>query len=156
MTPSHMTAEPVALSVLDDTPDDCLMQLISAGGVGAFDTLYQRYAPRWRHYLHAQLGQAELADEVCQDVLLAVWQQTSEFRYASKPSTWVFGIAWHLVCQARTREARRRSEMIADTRRALISVRDWLKGFSGSPRTFPSSVCSMRISATSGPFPMPR
>ncbi len=82
--------------------DHRLIRQVAAGDLAAFDILYQHYAPKLYGYLTAQLGQPELAEEVSQDVLLAVWHQAGQFRQASRLSTWIYGIAWRMAHKART------------------------------------------------------
>ena len=51
-------------------------------------------------YLQPRLDQPELAEEVCHDVLLVVWEQAAQFDPDSRFSTWLFGIARRLVWKA--------------------------------------------------------
>ncbi len=91
--------------------DDLLIRQVARGDRAAFDTLYHCYAPHVLVYLQAQLGQLEVAEEVCQDVLLVVWQQAGQCRQVSQVSTWVFGIASHLAQKARAHEVNRGAEV---------------------------------------------
>jgi hypothetical protein len=45
----------------------------------AFEHLYQRYAQRLIGYLTRLLSQRELAEEVLNEVMLALWQQAPQF-----------------------------------------------------------------------------
>ena len=60
----------------------------------AFTQLFAYYAPRVKAYLlRLGLGQAE-ADEVCQDVMVAVWRKAASFdRRQASVATWIFRIA---------------------------------------------------------------
>lgn len=80
-----------------------LIRQVAMGDRTAFDTLYRCYAPHLRGCLYAQLGQPEVAEEACHDVLLVVWQKASQFQHESRLSTWVFGIAARLARKGRTR-----------------------------------------------------
>jgi len=91
--------------------DDILIRQIAMGNRTAFDTLYRCYAPHLRDYLYAQLGQFDVAEEVCHDVLLVVWQNAGQFQHESRFSTWVFGIASRLARKARTRALSRTTEL---------------------------------------------
>lgn len=78
---------------VSDQEDVLMMQHIATGDSLAFDRFYQRYVPRVKSYLKRRLAQAELIEEVCQDVMFVVWQQASQFDVSKRPSTWVLGIA---------------------------------------------------------------
>jgi RNA polymerase sigma-70 factor (ECF subfamily) len=45
----------------------------------------------------------QLVEEVLDDTMMAVWQTASSFRGASKPSTWIFAIAYRKAVKARAR-----------------------------------------------------
>ena len=77
--PAQLSLQP------QDTEDDALIRRVADGDREAFETLYQRYAPRLRRYLYAQLGQTEIAEEVCHDVMLIVWQSAGCFQHALTP-----------------------------------------------------------------------
>ena len=98
---------PLLTSSLEEE-DDVLIRRIVDGDRRAFESLYERYAPRLRGYIKAQLGQSDLAEDICQEVFLIVWTNADRFQYASRLSTWLYGIAWR---QARRAIARNRSVM---------------------------------------------
>lgn len=87
----------------DDAVERCLIHHIAKGDTEAFTTLYQRYLPRLRAYLTKQLGADALIDEVCQDVLMVIWQRAADLYTTTRVSSWIFGIARR---QARTAWAR--------------------------------------------------
>ena len=89
--------------------DDALIRRIVAGDIRAFESLYERYAPRLRGYLNAQLGQPDLVEDICQEVFLIVWTNADRFQHTSRLSTWIYGIAWR---QARKANARNRTPMV--------------------------------------------
>lgn len=89
--------------------DDALIRRIVAGDRQAFESLYERYAPRLRGYLRAQLGQPDLVEDICQEVFLIVWTHADRFQHTSRLSTWIYGIAWR---QARKADARHRTLMV--------------------------------------------
>jgi RNA polymerase sigma factor (sigma-70 family) len=77
-----------------DAPDEVLVQAIAGGDAGALDALYTRHGPALLGYLTGQLGNnRQLAEEVLQDVMLAVWKSAANFRGASKVRTWMIAIA---------------------------------------------------------------
>ncbi len=96
--------EPIPLSPRSQRADDyTLMRRVVDGDGRAFEVLYERYEPRLRGYLQAQLGRPDLAEDACQEVLLLVWKTADRFQYTSRLSTWIFGIAWRIANRTRNR-----------------------------------------------------
>lgn len=92
--PSH--ARVVAQGTADDHEDADLLRRIAAQDRKAFETLYQRYAPRFGRYLLKLLRKREWVDEAVNDTLMAVWQSAARFDpKRARASTWLFGIAHH-------------------------------------------------------------
>jgi len=78
-----------------------LIRRIARGDRAAFEELYRAYQlPLFRYFLR-MVGSTAAAEELADDVLVAVWQGAGRFRAESKPSTWVFGIAHHKALNAR-------------------------------------------------------
>lgn len=88
---------------MHDDDDLTLVRRIVARDRQAFETLYQRYAPRLYGYLVKWLGPQDVIEEVLDDVMMVVWQQAHRFDYTSRLSTWMFGIAYHKALKARSR-----------------------------------------------------
>jgi RNA polymerase sigma-70 factor (ECF subfamily) len=84
-------------------PDLQLLHAMTNGDTTALDTFYERHKPSMLQYLSAELNDAQLAEEVLQDVMLAVWKQAPMFRKRSKVRTWLFGIARRQAIRARQR-----------------------------------------------------
>ena len=60
----------------------------------AFVTLYEYFAPRVKSYLVGQRVPADVADELLQEVMLAVWNKAGQFNPdKAAASTWIFAIA---------------------------------------------------------------
>lgn len=72
----------------------------------ALRELYERYYRRLFAYVFKTTRQPELVEEVLNDVMLAVWRQAGEFAGRSRPSTWIFGIAYHLSLKALRKQRR--------------------------------------------------
>ena len=68
---------------------------ITAGDRLAFRSLFQAYQKRLYRYLMTVVGETGPADELVNDVMVAVWKGAGSFRGESRPSTWIFGIAHH-------------------------------------------------------------
>ena len=97
----------IAPTRLPEDSDDKLIRRVVNGDGRAFEVLYARYAPRLRGYLQAHLGEADLAEDACQEVLLIVWTTAGRFQHASQLSTWIYGIAWRVANSTRRHWARR-------------------------------------------------
>lgn len=91
--------EPEPVSSAADL-DAHLLRRIAERDHDAFDELYHRYHRRLLGYLLRILGRPGVAEEVLDDVMLAVWQGADRFHGRSRPSTWVFGIAHHKALKA--------------------------------------------------------
>lgn len=78
-------------AVLD--ADLILLQRIAALDQDALQELYERHAPGLLNYLVGRVGDARLAEEVLQDVMLAVWKNAGRFRGECRVRTWLLTIA---------------------------------------------------------------
>ncbi len=117
--------EPTLTAPLPDAdPDLVLLHAIAAGDARALDMLYARHGPYLLGYLLTCLNDRAAAEEVLQDVMLAVWQHAAGFRGESKVRTWMLTIARNRAINRQRRHAP-----------ALVSLDD---GFdSPSPDTGP-------------------
>jgi len=93
--------DPLEKSLLFATPsgdaddaDRALLRRISSGDRDAFRDLYLRYHRRLARFLARLTRGREDAEEVINDTLWIVWQRASDFRGASRVSTWIMGIAY--------------------------------------------------------------
>lgn len=86
-----------------ESNEQTLLAAIASGQQDALVALYQRYQRPLFVYLLRLLGDTGLAEEVLQDVLVALWQGAGSFAGRSQVSTWVFGIAHYQVVQAMRR-----------------------------------------------------
>jgi RNA polymerase sigma-70 factor (ECF subfamily) len=80
--------------------DDNLVSAIAAGDEGAFRQICARYRTRVRQVARTITRRVDLADEVTNDTLWAVWRGAGRFRGASEVSTWIIGIARNLSFRA--------------------------------------------------------
>lgn len=85
-------------------PDVALIQAIAAGEARALDELYARHGPGLLSYLTAYTNDRQLAEEVLQDVMLAVWDNAANFRGDSKVRTWMLVIARNRALNAQRRK----------------------------------------------------
>lgn len=70
-----------------------MIQCIAAGNEDALQSLYDKHAPGLLRYLSSRIGDARLAEEVLQDVMLAAWQGAGRFRGECRVRTWLLTIA---------------------------------------------------------------
>lgn len=80
-----------------------LIGRVIARDLAAFEQLYRLYQPRLARFLINLLRRPQLVEEVLNDTMMVVWQTADKFRGASKPSTWIFAIAYRKALKARSR-----------------------------------------------------
>ncbi len=78
-----------------------LVSRIASGDEDALKTLYEQNAAQIFSYLLGQLNDDRLlAEEVLQDIMVAVWRGAARFRADSSPRTWLFSIVRHHTINA--------------------------------------------------------
>ncbi len=96
-----------------EQPSDlaALVDRAIGGDVEAFHALYESYHRRVVTYADVRLRGREEAEDVAQDVFLAVWRQLPAFedRHPDAFPAWLFRIAHNVVTDRVRRAARRRS-----------------------------------------------
>jgi RNA polymerase sigma-70 factor (ECF subfamily) len=75
--------------------DAQLLQSTAKRDEGAFGELYRRYSIPLYNYLLRLVNEQGVAEELLQEVFVAVWNGASRFRGHAKVSTWLFRIAHH-------------------------------------------------------------
>ena len=103
---------PAAASI--EGRDIALLAAIVAGDRSAFDALYRHYYARLTDFLVRLLHQRELAEEVVNDTMYAVWTGGAKFAGRSKVSTWIFGIAYNKALKRLERERRAAADTFGD------------------------------------------
>jgi RNA polymerase sigma-70 factor (ECF subfamily) len=89
---------------MERTQDDLtLLREIAAGQAWALEALYARVGPALLSYLVAWLSDRQQAEEVLQDVMLAVWDHARNFRNESSVYTWLLVIARNRAMNAQRR-----------------------------------------------------
>lgn len=96
-------AEPSVNHHLRD-PDTVLIYAIAGGNHQALDELYQKYGRGILGYLCNYVNDPVLAEEVLQDVMLAVWKSAATFRGEAKVLTWLLTIARNRAINAQRRQ----------------------------------------------------
>jgi len=91
----------------------------------ALRTLFQRYYTRIYWFAQRRLHDPNLTEEVVADVFFEVWRSAGSFAGASRPSTWLFGIA-HFKCVGahRDRKRHKRSAVLPTNVETLHRVAD--------------------------------
>ncbi|WP_299705997.1 RNA polymerase sigma factor [uncultured Tateyamaria sp.] len=107
---------PAALS------DDALIAAVAQSDVAAFEQIHKKYFPKLMHFARRITGNAEAAEEVANDVLMTVWRTADRFEGRSKPSTWIFGIAYRVAMKQRKKLERRAGDVELDE--GMIAARD--------------------------------
>jgi len=98
------------VSDLQDRKDRDLVERVSTGDRAAFSELYRRYASSAFGLATRILGEQALAEEVLQEVFLAVWRRSGAYDPArGSVRSWVFAQIHHRSVDAvRREEAERR------------------------------------------------
>jgi RNA polymerase sigma factor (sigma-70 family) len=101
---SGILERPRAEAQRSAAPDEWeLLAQVARGDLQAFETLYRVYQPRLTRFLTTLLKRPQLIEEVLDDTMMVVWQTAGNFRGSSKPSTWVFAIAYRKAHKAKAR-----------------------------------------------------
>jgi len=96
---------------VDNAEELRLLSRVADRDRDALTALYSVYHPRLFRFLYRLTNSYTAADELVNDIMLAVWKSASSFRGESRVSTWVFGIAYR---QAMRRMRRRRLKIRRD------------------------------------------
>src|SRR5258706_13143529 len=104
-----MASTTPSLNVADRNPsrarDLALAARIRRGDQSAFAELHRLYHRRVLAFAQKRLGDATEAEDVAQDVFLALFRSIDRYEGRSSLLTWIFGIAHHQWCN----RVRRRS-----------------------------------------------
>ena len=119
------------LSTMTSTDELTLLRRVATKDRKAFEALYHLYYRRLFGYLLKLTRRAELVEEVLNDVMLAIWKGAASFDGRSRPSTWIFGIAYHKALKALARRPAgrwRATRKAAPSRSTATSPRAWRRG----------------------------
>jgi RNA polymerase sigma factor (sigma-70 family) len=125
--------------VFSEGSDADAMRAIAAGDRRAFEILYARHRGALWSFIRQFVADAQLAEEVLQDTLVALWRSAGSFRGEAQVTTWLFAIARR---QAYTHLRKRRPvpvdatdrDSVADpepTPDRVVAARDELQRVSG-------------------------
>lgn len=94
-------------------PNSLIAAIARSGDRAAFAALFDHFAPRVKGLLMRGGASAELAEEVAQETLLAVWRKAALFDPAkASASTWIATIARNLRIDIARRETRSRLSQV--------------------------------------------
>lgn len=96
---------PLPAAVVD--PDRDLVSRCQKGQPAAFDELVRKYQDRVFNLCVRYLREPELAEEIAQDVFVAIYKHVGTFQGTSKFSTWLFRIVAN-HCHNKSKYLRRR------------------------------------------------
>ena len=109
-----------------------LLRKVAGGNRNALAELYRIYHTSLFRFAFRLTNSYGTAEELVNDVMLAVWKNADQFRNGSKVSTWVFGIAYR-QCMTRLRRKRItivpdvKVDQIADSARDRIEDGQWIE-----------------------------
>ena len=102
--------------------DEQLLTLITNGEKDALECIYVRYSPSVYSLARYMLKNETLAEEITQEVFLALWQKASTFNpQRGSPKAWLMSIAHHRVID-HVRSAKRARESTDRVARDLFNL----------------------------------
>lgn len=109
---------------------ECIDALLS-GNDRAFETIVERYTDRIYALVAGIVANSSEAEEIVNDIFLAVWKGAGRFRRESSFSTWIYRIAFnHAVSATRRRKPttlfdEERLQQVADDDQSLFEECDY-------------------------------
>lgn len=94
--------------------DEELLAAIAGGDVSAFEVFHRRWFGRVMRFAARIADSQDAAEEIANDALMTVWRTADRFEGRSKPSTWIFGIAYRMSLKARAKAGRRKNDVELD------------------------------------------
>ncbi len=80
--------------------DDDLIHAIAQGDSKSLHTLYARYGLELLNYLLGRVPDRRTAEDILQNVMLAVWQSAGRFKAHSSVRTWLYAITRRRMADA--------------------------------------------------------
>jgi len=88
----------------DDAREVALIKRVANRDMAAFEQLYRRFHPRLARFLLTITHRTTIADEVLNDTMMVLWEKAGAYRGDSRPSTWLFAIAYRKAVKALRRQ----------------------------------------------------
>ena len=102
--------------------DENLLTLIAHGDKDALECFYERYSTQVFSLARYMLKDEAIAEEIAQDVFLAVWQKASTFKAnRGSPKGWLMSIAHHRVID-HVRSAKRARASMERMAQEMVSL----------------------------------
>ena len=98
----------------DEQSDEALLSAVAQADMSAFEQLHDRYFSKLMRFASRIVDNDSAAEEVASDTLMTVWRTAERFEGRSKPSTWMFGIAYRTALRARQKTMRRKEDVELD------------------------------------------
>ncbi len=83
----------VRVSIRSTGEDHRLLERVASGERRALEEIYTRHGRELFRYLHTLTPDRQVAEEILQDTLVAVWRGAGTYKGRSSPRTWLFGVA---------------------------------------------------------------
>src|ERR1017187_8733898 len=100
----------VCASDSGDQPDaDLLARFVQTGEEAAFTAILQRHGTLVIGVCTRVLGNTEDADDAFQATFLVLVRKANSIRKGASVASWLYGVAYRVSLEARTRAARRRA-----------------------------------------------
>jgi len=112
--------------------EQVLIEQVAARDRDALAELYGRYHARLFKFVFRLTRSYTATEELVNDVMLAVWRSAPGFRGDSRPSTWIFGIAYRQALKRLSRKqlataANVDVDQLPDGRPASVEQEDWVR-----------------------------
>jgi RNA polymerase sigma-70 factor (ECF subfamily) len=88
------------MNLLGEAAERALVRRIARNDHLAMSRLALSYDARLGRFLRRLTWRQELVSEIKNDTMFIVWQQAGRFRFESRVSSWIFGIAYRRAMQA--------------------------------------------------------
>jgi RNA polymerase sigma-70 factor (ECF subfamily) len=104
---------------MDQSPtDEELMRRLAADDANAMEVLMERYEGPVLNAIYWSIGDRHRAEELAQEVFVAIYRQRAQYRPRAKFTTWLFRIVRNR-CLNERRDRRRASQHLAPSSEAL-------------------------------------
>ena len=109
-----------------------LLELVANRDREALTRLYEVYHERLFKFVFRLTQSHAQTEELVNDIMLAVWRGAGNYRGDSKPSTWIFGIAYRQALKRLSRKQLKISsridvEQISDSSVHTVEQEDWVR-----------------------------
>jgi RNA polymerase sigma-70 factor (ECF subfamily) len=94
----------MSLASLLIADDNDLLVAVASGDSLALEALYLKYHRRLARFVSRVTPRYENIEEIINDTFMAVWESATDFRKASRVSTWILGIAYRTALNSLRRQ----------------------------------------------------